>query len=55
MIVDYRKGDVLQDELCNLSSTLSMIDIIPQGDRSKNTSIEVNKSFVRHNSTFITL
>lgn len=42
MVVDFRKEDMLQDELCKLLSLSSMIDIIPQ-DITDSNYMQVSK------------
>lgn len=38
MIVEFHKGDMSQDELCELSSISSMIDITPQDNKNNSNN-----------------
>lgn len=46
MVDDFRKEDMLQDELCQLLSLSSTIDLIPQ-DITDNVNIQVSKKSLK--------
>lgn len=45
MIIDFREGDLLHEELSELSSISSMVDIIPK-NKPKTANIHVSKTYI---------